>query len=225
MKVLLLGATGLIGRYCLEGLLRAPAITQVIAPTRRALIDKHPRLQNLAVDFDRLDQYPELFDVDAILCCLGTTMKQAGSQENFRKVDYQYCLDAARLGAAHHVRAFLLVSAIGANERSPFFYSRVKGELEQAVHELGFDYLSIYHPSLLLGSRDSFRAGEFLVARIAPLINTFMRGPLKRYHSIDARTVATAMVNDVLHLDRHLSTAPKLRIREYPGILKMANPF
>ena len=97
MKVLLLGATGLIGRHCLLGLLKQAAVEEVIAPTRRNLSIKDKKLYNALVDFDRLDEYAELFQVDAIICCLGTTIKQAGSKANFKKVDYQYCVDAAEL--------------------------------------------------------------------------------------------------------------------------------
>lgn len=222
MKVLLLGATGLIGHHCLQLLLSAPGVTQVIAPTRRTLPNKDARLQNVLIDFDRLDEYPELFDVDVILCCLGTTMKQAGSRENFRKVDYQYCRDAAELGRSHRARAFLLVSAIGASASSPVYYSRVKGELEQHLRSLEYDYLSIYRPSMLLGDRSEFRLGEALYARVTPLVDLFMRGPLKPYHAIQASTVARAMVNEALQLGRAVPVGPKVAVHSYENIVKLA---
>ena len=222
MKVLLLGATGLIGHHCLEGLLAAPGVTQLIAPTRRTLPNKDAKLVNLLVDFDRLDEYPELYDVDSIVCCLGTTMKQAGSRENFRKVDYQYCRDAAELGRAHRAKAFLLVSAIGASSSSPFFYSRVKGELEQKLRSLEYDLLSIYRPSMLLGDRSEFRFGEVLYSRITPLVDLFMRGPLKPYHAIEAKVVARAMVNEVLQLGDRVPTGPKVQIHDYENIVTLA---
>ena len=222
MKVLLLGATGLIGQHCLERLLAAPAVSDVIAPTRRTLPNKNAKLRNVLVDFDRLDEYPELFDVSTILCCLGTTMKQAGSRENFRKVDYQYCIDAAELGRAHRARAFLLVSAIGANASSPVYYSRVKGELEKKLRTLEYDYLSIYRPSMLLGDRKEFRLGEAVYARITPLVDLFMRGPLKQYHAIEAKTVAQAMVNEALQLGDLIPAGPKVQVHDYENIVKLA---
>lgn len=222
MKVLLLGATGLIGHSCLEYLLAAPNVSQVIAPTRRTLPNRDPKLRNVLVDFDRLDEYPELFDVSTILCCLGTTMKQAGSRENFRKVDYQYCRDAAELGRAHRARAFLLVSAIGANANSPVYYSRVKGELEAKLRSLEYEYLSIYRPSMLLGQRDEVRLGETLYARLTPVVDLFMRGPLKPYHAIKGSTVARAMVNEALQLGETVPAGPKVRIHDYENIVKLA---
>lgn len=222
MKVLLLGATGLIGRHCLEFLLADSQVSQVIAPTRRTLPNKDNRLRNVLIDFDRLDEYPELFDVDVILCCLGTTMKQAGSRENFRKVDYQYCRDAAELGRSHRAKAFLLVSAIGANAASPVYYSRTKGELEQHLRSLEYDCLSIYRPSMLLGDRDEFRLAESLYARVTPLVDLFMRGPLKHYHAIEARTVAKAMVNEALTLGATVPAGPKVSVHSYENIVKLA---
>lgn len=222
MKVLLLGATGLIGRHCLDYLLAAPEVSRVIAPTRRTLPHRNERLLNKVVDFDCLEAYPALFEVDAILCCLGTTMKQAGSREQFRKVDYQYCADAAELGRTQGVRAFLVVSAIGANARSPLFYSRVKGELEEKLRSLQYDYLSIYRPSMLLGERDEFRLGESLYARVTPLVDLFMRGPLKPYHAIEGGTVARAMVNELVQLGQPIPAGPQTRIHHYENIVKLA---
>ena len=222
MKVLLLGATGLIGHYCLEGLLAAPEVTQVIAPTRRTLPNKDAKLRNVLIDFDRLDEYPELFDVSTIVCCLGTTMKQAGSRENFRKVDYQYCRDAAELGRANRVKAFLLVSAIGASSTSPFYYSRVKGELERHLRSLQYDHLSLYRPSMLLGDRDEFRLGEVLYSKVVPLVDVFMRGPLQDYHAIPGKTVARAMVNETLALGEIVPAGPKVNMYAYEDIVKLA---
>ena len=222
MKILLLGATGLIGGHCLEFLLAQPEVTGIIAPVRRTLTPRHAKVEHPLVDFDHLDQHPEIFAADAILCCLGTTIKQAGSRENFRKVDYQYCLEAAKQGRAYHVRSFLLISAIGASAASPFFYSRVKGELERDLRSLNFDNLSIYHPSMLLGDRDEFRLGESIIARITPLLDLAMRGSLKPYHSIEAQTVARAMCNEALMLHQQPQSSPQVRVHDYENILELA---
>lgn len=222
MKVLLLGATGLIGRHVLEGLLSARQITQVIAPTRRTLPCPDAKLRNVLIDFDRLDEYPELFDVTTILCCLGTTLKQAGSRENFRKVDYLYCRDAAELGRLHRARAFLLVSAIGSSPSSPFYYSRIKGQLEKHLIDLEYSHLSLYRPSLLLGEREEFRLGEALYSRLTPLMDPFMRGPLRPYHAVAAKTVARAMVNECLQLGEVVPPGPRVNIYSYEKIAALA---
>lgn len=222
MKVLLLGATGLIGRNCLDYLLRSDMVTEVIAPTRRSLQLKAQKLHNMLVDFDRLDEYPELFEVDAILCCLGTTIKQAGNKEQFKLVDYQYCMDAAELGRAHSVGSFSLVSAIGSSANSPFFYSRVKGQLEEHLRELEYPVLSIFRPSLLLGDRQESRFGEMVAARIAPLFNPLMVGGLSGYKAIQATVVAKAMVIDCLVNRDGRYNKPQVRVYSHDKIVKLA---
>jgi len=228
MRVLLLGATGLIGRHCLSFLLDASAshsnlVTEVVAPTRRSLQIKDQRLHNVLVDFDRLDEYRELFEVDAIICCLGTTIKQAGSREQFKLVDYQYCLDAAELGRAHSVASFSLVSAIGASEHSPFFYSRVKGELEAHLRELEYPHLAIFRPSLLLGDREQQRLGEMAAARIAPLFNPLLVGSMAVYKAIDAALVARALVNECLNSHNQSQSRPGVKVYSHDQIVKLAS--
>tara|TARA_B100000902_G_scaffold95410_2_gene98208 strand:- start:69 stop:743 length:675 start_codon:yes stop_codon:yes gene_type:complete len=222
MKVLLLGATGLIGHHCLSYLLNNKKVTETIAPTRRSLCMRDQSLHNVLVDFDRLDEYPELFEVDAIICCLGTTIKQAGSRARFRQVDYQYCLDAAELGRAHSAKTFSLVSAIGAYERSPVFYSRIKGELESHLRELEYPVLSIFQPSLLLGDRQEQRLGELAAAKLAPLFNPLLMGGLSDYKAIDAELVARAMVNDCLDSQHDVGDKPKVRVYRHDKIVKLA---
>lgn len=222
MRVLLLGATGLIGRHCLDFLLSSPSVSEVIAPTRRTLQVKDQKLHNMLVDFDRLDEYPELFEVDAILCCLGTTIKQAGSREQFKLVDYQYCMDAAELGRAHSVRSFSLISAMGSSEHSPFFYSRVKGQLEAHLRELEYPDLSIFRPSLLLGDRSETRLGELAATKLAPLFNPLMIGGLSGYRAIKAETVARAMINACLASHKEPSPKPRVKVYSYDKIVKLA---
>lgn len=198
VTVMLAGATGLIGSLCLDLLLANPNVKKVIAPTRRTLSNTSEKLRNVLVDFDRLDEYPELFEVDAIICCLGTTIKQAGSREAFKRVDLEYCLDIAELGRRHNARAFYLVSAMGADSKSPFFYSRVKGDLERHLRLLEYDYLSIYRPSLLMGEREDNRLGESIGIKLAGVVNPFLSGSLAKYKAIKAENVAKAMVNECL---------------------------
>ena len=222
MKVLLLGATGLVGQSCLHYLLHRPEVHEVVAPTRRSLQVRDRTLHNVLIDFDRLDEYPELFEVDAILCCLGTTIKQAGSRRNFEKVDYQYCLEAAELGRAQSVRAFYLVSAMGSSERSLVFYSRVKGKLESHLKSLEYPLLSIYHPSLLLGDRDQHRLGESMAARVMPVLNPMLVGSWKAYRAIEGDTVARAMVNECVANRSACPITPEVNLYSYDQIVKLA---
>ena len=142
------------------------------------------------MDFDKLAKRPPPRDVDAVVCALGTTIKVAGSQEAFRRVDYDYPLALARLGLAAGAKQFVLVSALGANAKSPVFYNRVKGELEDAVRSLGYASVAIVRPSLLLGARREFRLGEEIAKRFGFL------APGK-YRPVEARAVANALVTAV----------------------------
>jgi uncharacterized protein YbjT (DUF2867 family) len=187
---LVAGASGLVGGFLLDGLLEAPRYRQVISLGRRALPKEHPKLVQRSVDFARLDD-ESLPSAEDAFCCLGTTLKKAGSQEAFRAVDHDAVLAFARAAKRAGVRRFLVVTALGADARSRVFYNRVKGEVEQALQALGFESLVILRPSLLLGDRAESRPGEhvaIVASRVlAPLLRPFGGRP------IEARTVARAM--------------------------------
>ncbi|AMQ88249.1 MULTISPECIES: NAD(P)H-binding protein [Marinobacter] len=222
MNVLVLGATGLTGRLVVEKLLKRSGVTSVVVPVRRSLGIDSPKLVEHVVDFEALESRADIFKVDALVCCLGTTIKKAGSQEAFRKVDYEYAYRAAKLAKAGGVNRLILMSAIGASSRSTVFYSRVKGELEDAVRGLGFDYLSIYHPSLLLGDRKEHRTGEAIGMAVMPLANRALIGPLQKYRAIEAETVAEAMVNDLMESDNGKGARPVVVVWEYDDIRSLA---
>ncbi|MCL7945471.1 NAD-dependent epimerase/dehydratase family protein [Marinobacter sp. ATCH36] len=222
MKVMLLGATGLTGGKVLERLLANDRVSSVVAPVRREIALTHEKLEQHEMDFDRIREHGELFAVDVIICCLGTTIKKAGSPEQFRKVDYGYPLKAAELGRANGVKAFILMSAIAASSSSKVFYNRVKGDLEESVKALGFPLLSIYQPSLLLGERDESRTAEALGMKAMPLVNRALIGPLERFRAIEADIVAGAMVNEVCGLSLDQDSGPDVRVHEYPDIVALA---
>jgi uncharacterized protein YbjT (DUF2867 family) len=187
-RVLLLGATGLVGGECLRQLLLEPDVERVIVLARRPVPCGDPRVDARVVDFDALDKIdPEVFVVDQVFCALGTTIKAAGSQEAFRRVDFDYPVRVGRLARDHGARHYLLVSALGAEVRSRIFYNRVKGDVEQAVRALGYPSLTVLRPSLLLGDRPEFRLGE----RIAKVVSPLIPG---RYRGVQARDVARAMI-------------------------------
>lgn len=159
VRLLLVGVTGLVGRHVLQQALADPQVTAVTALARRAL-PAHPKLRALQVDFDRLPDHADWWHVDAAICTLGTTIRAAGSQAAFRRVDHGYPLDIARRVQAHGARAFALNSALGADATSRVFYNRVKGELERDLAAVGFDSLTCVRPGLIGGARDEFRLGE-----------------------------------------------------------------
>jgi uncharacterized protein YbjT (DUF2867 family) len=191
----LLGATGLVGSHCLDLLLEDSRYDRIRVVSRRSIVRRHPRLEAIIVDFERLGERPELFAVDDVFCCLGTTMARAGSEEAFRRVDRDYPVLAAELAAAQHADQFLIVSALGADPHSRIFYNRVKGEAEAAVKRLPFGAVWILRPSLLLGERAEMRIGERMAVAVARPLAPLMVGPLRRYRPLDARDVALAMIH------------------------------
>lgn len=219
---MVLGATGLTGHLALEKLLARPEVTSVVIPLRRPLSLEHPKLAQHVIDFDEMEAHAAIFGVDALVCCIGTTISKAGSREAFRKVDYGYALTAARLARMAGARALILMSAVGASPSSSMFYSRVKGELEEAVRALHFSYLSIYHPSLLLGDRQEQRTAESLGMALMPVANRALIGPLRKYRAVEAATVAAAMANEVAALTEKTGGGAAVHTLEYPEILRWA---
>ena len=193
-SALVLGATGLVGGLCLDLLLEDPAWSRVAVLARRPSGRTHPRLTEVVADFERLEAHAEAFAVDAVFCCLGTTIRKAGSQEAFLRVDHDYPVAAARLASARGARRFLLVTALGADAGSRVFYNRVKGEVERDVSALPFEGVALLRPSLILGDRAERRTAEALAQRLAPLAAPLLVGPLRKYRAIDATAVARAMV-------------------------------
>lgn len=193
-SALLLGATGLVGGHVLDLLLDDPAYGGVRVLGRRPVPREHPELRQETVDFDRLRDCAELVRAQDVFCCLGTTIRAAGSREAFRRVDLDYPRAVAEAAARNGAERFLLVSAMGADAGSSIFYNRVKGEAEDAVRTLPFQEVVILRPSLLLGERAEHRPGEALAQRVMPRLSPLMRGPLRRYRPVHAAAVARAMV-------------------------------
>jgi uncharacterized protein YbjT (DUF2867 family) len=191
---LLLGATGLVGGHVLDLLLADPSYRRVTVLTRRPLARMDSKLDQRTADFDRLRDHEISFAVDDVFCCLGTTIAQAGSQEAFRRVDHDYVVEAARLTSEYGARRFYVVTAAGANAKSRIFYNRVKGETEDAVRALPLEGAVILRPSLLLGERAGHRTGESVAQKVMPALDWMLVGPMRRYRSIQASTVARAMV-------------------------------
>jgi uncharacterized protein YbjT (DUF2867 family) len=190
--VLLAGATGLVGERCLDRLLEHPAYSRVTVWSRRPLSRAHPKLAVELVDFESLPSLPR--DCAEVYCCVGTTIRVAGSQEAFRRVDHDYPVALAERARAAGARRFLMVSSLGADSQSTNFYLRVKGETERDIAALGLPRHLFFRPSLLLGERREHRRGERMAIVASRFLVPLMVGPIRRYRPVEADVLAAAMV-------------------------------
>lgn len=184
----------MVGHEVLHLLLKDTYYSHVTVLVRRPTGLESPKLQEVITDFDKLPQYAEAMRVDDVFCCLGTTIKQAGSQAAFRLVDQVYPSRLAEIALEQGAQQFLIVTAMGANERSPIFYNRVKGEVETALSQMPYAAVHILRPALLIGQRQESRMGEGLAQAFFNVVNPLMAGPFKKYRAISGKQVAKAMV-------------------------------
>lgn len=183
------GSTGLVGQAIVRDLAGDPTWREVRALTRRPPTPPHvTAVVPVQVDYAHLEPPPTWAQADHVFCALGTTMRQAGSREAFRRVDLEYPLALARAAHVQGARHFLLVSAVGASATSRVFYNRVKGEIEDAITAIGFRSVTIARPSLLVGPRAEHRLGE----RIGAVVGLLAPG---RWRPVEAKRVARALVN------------------------------
>lgn len=196
MKAVVAGATGLIGSFLVRELAGDADFTEVIALTRREK-ENTDKVRWQTVDYESDTQLKEAArNADVVFCCLGTTMKKAGSKNAFLKVDYEYVNNLAEAASVNAVRQFSVISAMGADEKSKIFYNHVKGRMEKSLSELNFDQLTIFRPSLLLGPREEDRTGEKIGIFFGKLFAPLLFGSLKKYHPIHAEDIARAMCRE-----------------------------
>ncbi|MGB5107219.1 MAG: NAD(P)H-binding protein [Candidatus Zixiibacteriota bacterium] len=193
-SALILGATGLVGKSCLDALIKSDLYLQVIAVTRRPLTVSHPKLRNLVVDFDNLEPVAAQFRADDIFCAFGTTIQRAGSKEAFRKIDHAYPLSIAELAVKNGAKQFILVSAVGANPMSSVFYLKVKGDLESAVAKLPFSSQLFFRTAMLDGEREEKRLLEELGIVFSRAIAFLLVGKLRKYRAVKTVDLALAML-------------------------------
>ena len=193
---LLVGASGLVGGHLLRMLLSDDTYSRVTALVRKPLPVSHSKLVQETVDFSRLSDVAGRITAQDVFCTLGTTIAKAGSQAAFRKVDYEYPLQVAEMALLRGAEQYLIVTAIGADARSPIFYSRVKGEVEQAIESLGYKTTVAFRPSFLAGERPESRLGETLGIAVGKFWGFAMLGPLAKYRVIDADVVADVMIRE-----------------------------
>jgi uncharacterized protein YbjT (DUF2867 family) len=185
---LIVGSTGMIGRLLTDRLLTDDFYSEVKTLVRKPSGKSHPKLNEIVVDFDNLDE--SIINADHIFCTLGTTIKTAGSKENFRKVDFKYPLKIANAAKANGATFYGIVTAMGADNDSWFFYNQVKGEIEDSLKAVGFGSLAIFQPSMLLGNRDEERSGESIGQKV--MLGLKFAIP-KNYKPINGDKVAASM--------------------------------
>lgn len=211
MKAVIIGATGLTGSLLTEKIAASDRFTSVTALARREGGINKKKISYKITDFENLSGLK--IKADSAFSCLGTTIKTAGSSENFRKVDFTYNLEFARVCRKNGIERFILLSALGADPGSRVFYSRVKGELEEEIKSLGFRYLTIVRPSLLEGPRAEWRSGEYIARKIMKLINPLLAGRLKKFRSVNIEALTDVMLNEAYRKE------PGIRIIENDEIL------
>ncbi len=194
-SALVIGGTGLVGRALVDILLENTYYSTIKLVSRRSMNLHNDRIEEIIIeDFDKLEEYAEQLNANDYFCCLGTTIKQAGSKEKFKKVDLEYPLVMAKIAKQSSLfRQFLIVTSAGANADSPLFYNQVKGEVEDKLREMKLSALMIFRPSLLLGDREEFRLGETLAKGFSAFLSFFMIGLKRRLWAIKATDVAKSM--------------------------------
>lgn len=198
MEAIIVGATGLIGSSLLDQLLNEPAYTKVTAIVRKEIPRQHPKLQQLVVDFDRLENHQDHIKGDVVFCALGTTKSKTPDKAQYRKIDYQYPLDIAFMAHQNGASQYHLVSAMGADAHSAIFYSKLKGEVERDLKTIPFRSIYVYRPSLLDGDRKEHRSAEGIMISIMRVLNPLLIGGLKKYRSIKIEKVASGMLKQSL---------------------------
>jgi uncharacterized protein YbjT (DUF2867 family) len=193
-RALLLGATGLVGSKLLTQLIQHEDYRAIATLGRRAPALTHEKVSHFIDDFSGDSLHGPVPDADVLFCCLGTTIRQAGSQRAFRAIDHDLVVNIARQARENRIQSFIVVSSVGANADTGNFYLRTKGDMEQAVARMGYACCGIVRPSLLLGARHDLRPAEQIGQYAARLFNPLLPRSLAKYRAIDDATVAAAMI-------------------------------
>ncbi|MBT4245523.1 MAG: hypothetical protein HOD81_06085 [Gammaproteobacteria bacterium] len=189
---IIVGSTGLVGGNVIKVLSNKKQ--RAIALTRRSIPNLPPNITEMIIDFDAFEKNGSLPSCNNVFICLGTTIKTAGSKENFRKVDIDYCLSIARKAKESGAETLSLISSIGANSSSKNFYLKTKGELEESIQRLGFSTVNIFRPSFLVGERSEKRLAEKIAINLAKIMDFFLIGTASKYRSVKAESLAKTMV-------------------------------
>jgi len=189
------GSTGLVGNVLIQELLQSAEYEKTIAVTRKKLSVDNPQMEQVLLpDYSKLADLKGLLSAKTWYCCIGTTIKTAGSREAFRDVDFEIPRKIAELAETLSIPEMVVISSMGANAASSNFYLRTKGEMEQKVRENYSGNLKFVRPSLLMGDRNEFRSGEKVAVVFMKIFGWAFIGPLRKYRGISAGDVARAMI-------------------------------
>lgn len=213
-KVILAGASGLIGSKLLSELIRSGEISEILLILRKSLGISDHKVRELIVNFDEPENFSSEISGDIIFSCLGTTKSATPEPEDYRKIDKDYPLNIAKSGLKNGSKQFHIVSSIGADPKSSNSYLKLKGELEYELKKLNIPSLHIYQPSFLTGDRKENRLAEKIITPLIRVIDPLLLGPLKKYRSIKAETVAKAMLKQSLKDLKGTFIYPSIQIQE-----------
>lgn len=213
-KAILIGATGLIGKALIGQLTNDTDYSEILLIARKKIENLPAKFKLIQVNFDEIEKYKSEITGDVLFSTLGTTLKTAGSKEAQYKIDFDYQFNVAKIASDNGVKNLVLLSSAGANSKSSIFYSRMKGELDEAVQNLKFDHVSIIRPSMLVGKRGEFRLSEKIVTPLAYIVNIIPFA--RKYRPIKDSIVARAMINAVK------ANESSYRIYELGGVFELA---
>ena len=191
---IILGATGLTGSKLLQFLLKDNSYDTITLFSRSSVGFEHPKLVEHLGDLMELDAFAADFKGDEVFCCIGTTRSKTPNKELYKKIDYGIPLNAAQLCRENEIKTFIVISALGANPKSNVFYTRIKGEMEQAVLNVDIPKTHILQPSVIAGKREEKRIGEWLFKQLMRVANVVLAGPLEKYKSIHPEAIAKGMI-------------------------------
>jgi len=213
-RVILVGASGLIGSNLLSELIRSQAISEVLLMVRSTTGISNPKVKELILNLDELNSYSSEIQGDIIYSCLGTTRSETPDSSLYRKIDLEYPLNLAKLGLKNGVKQFHIISSLGADAGSSNSYLKLKGELEKDLKKLNIPSLHIYQPSFLIGKRKKNRLADKIMIPIFRLIDPLLIGPLKKYRSIKATDVAKVMLSQSIKDLKGTFIYPSIQIQE-----------
>lgn len=196
MKLLMVGASGLVGSHVLDLALNDDRVEEITILVRKPINKTHAKLQVHQVDFSKLSPNEPWWKADAVICTLGTTIRTAGSKDNFRKVDFEYPFIVAQYAKQNGTQAYVLNSAMGADPNSSFFYNRVKGDLEKSLKNLNFKSLTFVRPGLIGGKREEFRMGEELAKAVTKILSPILP---KKFQMNHPQKIASAILEAAIN--------------------------
>lgn len=213
-KAIIIGASGLIGSEVLRQVCNSEQFNEVVVITRRSLNVYDKKIREIVVNFDAVDSIAREITGDIIFSCLGTTRSKTPNTNEYRKIEYDYTLNIAKIALENQVKQFHYVSSLGANKSSGSSYLKLKGEVEEKLRELPFRAMHIYQPSYLTGHRAEQRLDDKFMVPLMRLLNPLLLGSLGKYKSIPAETVARAMINQSLKNQKGTFTYPSNIIKQ-----------